>query len=226
MRPWLTLAALAPLACSPAEPGSPAARWPAGTVLVVGGEVPIRAEDVDPFVPTVALIEPRYVEKQLVRLALTNVVLPRAVARVLSGPQACERARSEAERARAAIEGGTWTGPALPGTSGGTVISGSFARIGLERWTRCIELQPGEWSPVFEEVGAYTFLKCLSRVDRALPLQTEFELEVVSFPYLPGDGALIQIEEAYDRVRLEILDPEWRTIVPELLQYRMGVHSP
>jgi hypothetical protein len=172
------------------------------------------------------LIEPRFVQKQLVRLALTNVVLPRAVARALAGEEAYARARTAAETARAQIDSGEWTGPVAPDSSGGTRISGPYSRIGLERWTHAFDLQPGEWSPVFEEIGAFSFVKCLSRVDGKLPIQTEFDLEVVSFFYLPEDKGEALVEAGYDRIRLKILVPEWREIVPELLQYRMGAHSP
>ncbi|MCK6445563.1 MAG: hypothetical protein L6Q99_04160 [Planctomycetes bacterium] len=238
MRFAVLLAALAPLACSPSDDGvatngdsgtkrSAASRnWPAGTALVVGGDIPIATSEVDAYLPAIALIEPRFVEKQLQRVALTNIVLPRAVARVLAGPEAYERARLAAETARKAVDSGEWTGPLAPGTSGGTLVSGPYSEVGIARWAHCFELQPGQWSDVFEEIGAFTFVKCLRRVDGALPIQTEFELETVSFPYLPEGKGLIQVEEAYDRVELEILDPAWRTIVPELLQYRMGVHSP
>ncbi|MCC6405982.1 MAG: hypothetical protein IT453_02365 [Planctomycetes bacterium] len=226
MRPWLVLAALVPLACGPSDSSAPSSRWPAGTALVVGDQIPIRADEVDPYLPAVALIEPRYVEKQLVRLALTNIVLPRAVGRVLAGPAACERAERAAREARVAIDDGSWTGPAAPGSSGGSSIAGSFSEIGLVRWAHAFELQPGEWSPVFEEVGAFSIIRCVRRNDGRLPIQTEFELEVISFFYLPEDKGLVMVEEGYDRVKLDILDPEWRTIVPELLQYRMGVHSP
>lgn len=214
------------LGCEPAPQTAASESWPAGTVLVVGDKLPILATDVDAYLPALALIEPRFVEKQLVRVALTNVVLPRAIATILAGEDARAKARKAADDALVSLRDGTWVGPAAPGSSGGTVIEGTFAQLGIVKWAQAFELQPGEWSNVVEEPGAFTVAKCLERVDGELPIQTSFRLEVVSFPYLPVDKGPLQIEAAYDVVRLRIVDPEWRTIVPELIQYRMGVHSP
>jgi hypothetical protein len=219
--------ATAVLACERAPTTAEAtSRWPASTVMVVGGKVPIFASDVDPYLPALALIEPRFVEKQLMRVALTNVVLPRAIATVLAGDEARAKARKAADDALATLRDGTWVGPAAPGSTGGAVIEGSFVQLGIVKWANAFELQPGEWSGVVEETGCFTITKCLERIDGRLPIQTSFRLEVVVFPYLPAEIGPLQIEEAYDTVRLEILDPEWRSIVPELTQYRMGVHSP
>ena len=51
------------------------------------------------------------------------------------------------------------------------------------------------------------------------------ELDVLAFPFLDPLQAEGQVEAACDRYRLTIVDPVWRPIVPELLQYRMGVHG-
>ncbi len=199
--------------------------WPTGTVLVVG-KTPITAEEVDEYTPTMTLLEPQSSEKQLRRLALTQVVLPRALGRDLADPTERDRARKSALNALAELRSGKWVGPPAPGTSGGTLLEGNFDEIGITRFKHAIELEQDQWSEPFEELGCFTIIKRLGRKDGAVPLATEFKLEVVSFLYLPLETGSKQVQEAYDKQHLEILDPEWRAIVPELLQYKMGAHSP
>jgi hypothetical protein len=219
------IASLAALAFASCGSGGLSQSWPAGTVLVVG-KTPITVEDVDEYTPMMALLEPQSSEKQLRRLALTQVVLPRTLGRDLADPAERDHARKAAENALADLRAAKWVGPPAPDSSGGTLLEGNLDEIGMARWKHAIDLEQDQWSEPFEELGCYTIIKRLGRTDGPVPLATRFKLEVVSFIYLPLETGSKQVQEAYDKEHLEILDPEWRSIVPELLQYKMGAHSP
>ncbi|HVS20018.1 MAG TPA: hypothetical protein VMT18_15545, partial [Planctomycetota bacterium] len=98
-----------PLDAPSAEPGAAHAAetrtdWPAGTVLAVD-DVPILAAEVDAATIPVQRIERRAVDAQLRRLALTNIVLPRLLTRLLGGEERA-RALSEARDALARLRAG------------------------------------------------------------------------------------------------------------------------
>ena len=64
-------------ACSQDGAASPAVAWPAGTVLAVDG-VPVLAAEVEPIAAAIAELYPENTRPHCLRLALTNVNLPRA----------------------------------------------------------------------------------------------------------------------------------------------------
>lgn len=219
--------AVALLACAVAlgacDRPAPAPGARDGAVLLVG-DVPITAEEVDLLTPAFALIEPRSSPDHLRRLALTNVVLPRAIAQSLE-PAERQRALEQARAAREALVAGAWIGPLPEGTSGGRIGEGYFNDLTVPIWQRALELEPDEWSEVFENVGAFVIAKRLERRDGRLPIETWFKVELAIFPFLDEADANQRIEEAYDHLRLTIVDPSWRKYVPEHTQYRMGVHQ-
>ena len=199
------------------------ARTPDAVMLV--GDVPIFAAEVDEVTPLIALIEQNASDAQLRRLALTNVVLPRALARGIA-PADREAARAQALATLARLRGGEVIGPAPEGTSGGERIEGQWSELGLQVWYAAWNLPEGEWSEPIEDAGRFVLVKRIGRVDAPVPGATKFQVEVASFPWLDARTAGAQVEAAYDKVRLEILDPDWRTYVPELTQYRMGARKP
>ena len=218
------------LACGPGKGAPPesAARaradWPAGTVLAVDG-VPITAEDVDRASVWIERIERPSTGPQLRRLALTNVVLPRVLAGLLA-PEQRERALASASEAVRRLRAGTWTDARLPEGATRERMTGSFQDLGIVAWGAGMDLaQEGAWSDPVEDAGRFLVLRRLSRRDGPVPMTTVVELDALAFPYLPTDSAPALVEDAKDHHRLTIVDPAWRAIVPERIQYRMGVHS-
>lgn len=202
----------------------PEVQWPPGTVLAVDG-VPLSIDEVDEASVWVEPIDRKVVGKQLRRLALTNVALPRLVARMIAGEEEVARARAEAEESLAALRAGTHPGPDESGAYG-EVATGNFQIHGIAVWGRALSLPRGEWSDVFEDVGRFLVVRWTSREDAPVPEATVLEIDVLAFEYLPHESAAGMVERDYDDRELTIVDPLWREIVPELLQYRMGVHEP
>jgi hypothetical protein len=226
--------ALAP-ACDdkPSEPsdGAPISEaharqdWPPGTVLAIEG-VPITADEVDRASVYVQTIELSATGPQLRRLALENIVLRRAIARLLA-PEEHTKAAREAADLHARLAGKiTDVGPGVDPAAGAKQVTGTFQSLGLVTWGAALELPEGQWSEPIEDIGQWVVLRRTGLREGAVPMATEVSIEAFVFPWLPADQGASVIESAYDRLHLEIVDPAWREIVPELTQYRMGARKP
>jgi len=217
----LALAAL--VACGDAnDVGAESESWPAGTILALDG-VPISIEEIDMALVPVDLVEMSKSDTHKQRLALTNIVLPRAVARLMAGEQFA-RARAAIEAVHRQAVAGELPGPPGPHGEYGQYRSGNWRELGLVAWGAALDAAPGEWSVVNEEVGAFLIVRVLHREDGPVPEATKLELDVLSQPYLPPGVGTRDVEAKMGELRLTIVDPAWRTIVPEHYQYRMGVH--
>lgn len=210
--------------CERASTPEPAPSWPAGTVLAVE-DLPISADEVDLASAWVEPIDRKASPEHLRRLALTNVVLPNAIVRVLA-PERREAALAEARATLEQLRAGTWNGPVGPDGIHGERFQGHFKHLGLAVWGTALTLGEGEWSEPIEEGGLVMLVRRLEQTEAPVPMATEFDVDLLSFPVLNPESAALEIEAAYDRLHLTIVDPSWRTIVPELIQYRMGVHRP
>jgi hypothetical protein len=221
----LLVACALPVACTDAgEDAGPAEReWPEGTVLAVE-DLPISADEVDAASAWIERIDRKATPDQLRRLALTNIVLRNKVAQLLA-PEARDKALENARGALKQLREGTWVGPPGPDGLYGERRSGDFRLIGVPAWGTAMDLAEGEWSAPVETTGQFLLVRRLEMRSAPVPLAIELELDVLAFPYLDPLGAEGQVEAAFDRYRLTIVDPAWRAIVPELLQYRMGVHG-
>jgi hypothetical protein len=221
----LLVACALPVACTDAsEDGGAAEReWPEGTVLAVD-DLPISADEVDAASAWIERIDRKATPDQLRRLALTNIVLRNKVAQLLA-PEARNKALADARTALKQLRDGTWIGPPGPDGLYGERRSGDFRIIGIPAWATGMDLEEGAWSEPVETTGQFLLVRRLEMRSAPVPLAIELELDVLAFPFLDPLQAESQVEAAYDRYRLTIVDPVWRAIVPELLQYRMGVHG-
>lgn len=211
--------AAAALACDGAPEPDAAPRWPAGTVLAVG-DLAISSTEVDRATVFVERIEPQASPAQLRRLALANVVFPNALARSLA-PEPRAAAAREAQAAFAALATG-----ATPERPEPARIVGGWLDLGIETWGVAMDLPDGEWSEPIEEGGRFALVRRVRREEAELPIATRVEVDLLLFPYLDPSTAAAEIEAAYDRFRLTIVDPSWREIVPELTQHRMKARQP
>ena len=227
-RPPAALALLLSLtlvqSCEPESSPATGPSWPVGTVLAVENQ-PITADEVDLASAWVEPIDRKATPEHLRRLALTNVVLPNVIARLLA-PEARERALMEAHATLTQLRSGTWNSPPGPDGAYGQLYQGHFKHIGLAAWGTALSLADGAWSEPIEEQGVVMLARRMGMTEAAVPMATQFDVDLISFPYLAQETAAQDIEQAYDRFHLTIVDPSWRTIVPELVQYRMGVHQP
>jgi hypothetical protein len=89
-----------------------------------------------------------------------------------------------------------------------------------------MQLEIGKWSPVLEDIGLFETVRALERHERASPSVTEFRLDVILVSYLPEGMGRADIQAAYDRLHLTVVEPAWRNLVPEDILYRMGVRQP
>jgi len=202
------------------DPAAERGDWPAGTVLAVDG-LPISVDEIDLASVWVERIDPKAAERQLRRLALANVVLPRTLAE-LSAPEERARARAEAEAQLARLRAGGAKGPPGPDGGFGTVGEGNWQVLGIPLWGQATDWPADEWHLV-EEPGRFVVARRLARVDLPHPTALAVRVDTFLFPYLPPE---LDLEAAIDEHRLTIVDPLWREIVPERTQYRMGVHAP
>ena len=224
--PSRTLAALAAataLLAGACDRPAPEPAWPEGCVLGVSlgaDRVPILAAEVDRWLDAIELLERHTTRPAQRRYALTNLVLYPAVAHLID-PESNAAARAAAEAARTALVAGE---PAPEGVEL-TRIDGSFDDVGLDTWARARELEPGEWSEVFESPGAYVVFRLVLRPEgdghEVWHGRTRLVIERALFPYVEQLDSKTLIESALDQCTLHIVDPAWEEIVPAHYLYRM-----
>jgi hypothetical protein len=212
--------ALVGIACGhPAAPAAPAvpteaAEHPAGTVLAVDG-VPIGAEEVRAAAAWIARVEPQYTDEHCERLALSNLVLPRAALRA-QRPEARAEALQRAREIRAALR------RASISEGGLERVRGNWAELGFDLWGFARELAPGEWSEPFERVGRFVVVRLLERDDaESAPSREELSIELSDVPYVREGTTLQDVDAMIAKSRLSVVDPRWEDRVPESWKYRM-----
>lgn len=185
--------------------------WPEGAALVVGDEV-ILAEDIEAWVDTVALIEPSHTRQDHLRKALTNLVLHTRVARQVDRT-GWAQARQRAERALEDLRAGRGVspeGPAVQDVSG--CWNDAEQDIGLDRWGRARDWAEGEWQ-MLETLGGWTVARVLDKPDEWLP-NSNVALQHVTYYYLEPSTVKRQVEEALERLDIEVIDPAYEEVLP------------
>lgn len=194
--------------------------WPAGTLLAVD-EIPITAEELAHDVATVLLIEPQWSDTQLRRLAFNSIALPRALSRARVSAEVRDKARAELDALHARMLQGRQFGPPTSAGVLGQERAGSWIRVGLVAWGAAFQLQPGEWSEVLEEPGAFLRVRLLERQDAPVPEEVSLRLDVLAVPFGDALSSKPPDDEELGKHRLTIVDPAWEAIVPERTKYLM-----
>lgn len=227
MRVALLVNALAPLvlgACADADSTVAGAR-PAplaprdepraepGVCLRVDGE-PITTAAIDRLADDVQLLYPEYTRPHARRLALTNAFLPRLALRN-QDHEAWDRARAEC----AAFD------PAHATQAPWTEV-GDWRQHGLELWSLVRSREVGAWSEPLELHGRWVRARLDERRPGTEPQHEELTVSLHAFPFLDVTELRPATEAAIDAAVLEIVDPEWNSIVPESWKYRMSPPTP
>ena len=189
-------------------------------VVLLVDDVEIRGSEVQVVADAIAEMFPEYTPIHCRRIALRNVFLPRAAVSAAHSERRAE-ALLECERAREALR----TDPAS-GEAESQELRGDFRRLELGLWVYARSLEPGVWSPPFEQIGRLRLVQ-LAGIEEG----EEKALDVVSvrvhdFLYLPEGSTMDDVEAAIDASRLSILDPDWGKAVSELTKYRMREEAP
>jgi hypothetical protein len=196
--------------CEPAPVPKPQTVWPEGTALVVG-DVPILRSEIEATADSLALVNPVHTRPALRREALLAQLLPRAAVHLEAGTRT-EEVRQEALDALAILKGeAEGTAPEV------FVTSGYPTAIGFDRWSAARQLDLNLWSGPFEGVGNWFLVRVLERFfepgEKRSALQ-KFEIEWVSFDFLPTDWDGGQFEAVLERVGVLGLQPEWTELIP------------
>lgn len=183
----------------------------------MAGEPVLKAE-VEGIAEQLARLEPAFTRPHLVRLALTNVALPRAFART-EDRRRWRAARAELAELLADLGAQVEDFSLIPAVE---TRSGDFEDIGLETWLAALDAPPGAWSEPYEERGAWCAVRVLSRDPAAPAARETWRVAVAQVPFVRDRGNLL---ERMFAARLEILDPSWTSLVPADWRYRMGAVS-
>jgi hypothetical protein len=178
-------------------------------VLAVN-DVPIRATDVSPWTDAVGLLYPEYTPINCRRLALTNVILPRAAAREYF-------AESRAAAERLCVE----AFDALEELEDPEGVEGTWRQLGLEMWHFARNLPVDEWSAPSELSGRWVLVKLEEIVPGRVPGEEKLVLRRLEFPYVDPATVDNELRAAVDASRLEVVDPAWNEAVPEIWKHRM-----
>ncbi len=208
----LACIALAP-ACGREAAGVGSARVsdvPPGAVLCIDGHEYITRAEVEEWVECVASIETSASPPQLLRLSLTNFVLPRAVARNIDR-RAYEETRERARAIHARLLDGGTPGVDLPPSE---VVEGTWKEIGLDVWDRCAGMEVGEWSEPLESVGAFVVWRLVEEQEKPRKVASTAHIERYFLPYLPEESPHALVQQAIEQSKLEFLDPEWAELLP------------
>ncbi|MBM3991810.1 MAG: hypothetical protein FJ298_12480 [Planctomycetes bacterium] len=208
------------VACHREAAPAPTPKFPATVAFALDERVGIEGREIDEASVYVERLEPAASPAHLRRLALTNLVLPRHVARLLA-PEAHAKAKADALAVRGALAAGSYGGPLRADGTVGEVVEGGFSSLGILPWGVALDLAEGEWSEVIEEVGTFIVLRRVARTDGPVPMATTVRVEAFHFPWLPMETVREDVDRAYDGHRLTVVDPAWADIPPASLLHRM-----
>lgn len=220
--PWIALPVLAlGVGCAP-EAKAPRT-WAPGTVLALG-DVPITGAEIDAVGDIVARLEPESVPARVRRIALTNVVLPRAAGIHLAGPKR-EEARALAVESKRLLDSGV----ALGGPLAAMELQqreGNFGALGFDAFGYAVDAEIGRWSDPIETVGCFEIVRVDERSKATTPHDLSFKLSVYVIPYVDRNDPHGAIEAELDRSQLVFVDPSWSDVVPEYWKHRLRGGSP
>jgi hypothetical protein len=208
---------------SGATPVEQAADWPEGTVIVVGNE-PILASEIENWADTIALVEPSHTRPDHLRKALTNLVLHKKVARQIL-PEECERARKKAVRALENLRSGSGIskeGPQVVRVTG--TWNDIEQDIGLDRWGASRGQNASNWQ-LLETLGGWSVMRAPMIPAEWLP-NSDVTIEHVTFYYLEPATMKREIQAALEKLPIRVLDRQWREILPVYYDHLVTNESP
>lgn len=210
------------VACEPAgsnrpapapDPGVPVPLpegLPADTVFLVEGE-PITRAEIEEWVATFQLVEPGKSAQAIKTLVVTNLVLQRAICRVLA-PEERKEALFRIEQAHAHLLAGGDPGESIDLRR---IHNNWSSELGMDRWGRARETAQGEFSEVFEGPGYFTFVRRVASPDpEDWDPNTEATIEHVTEYYMEPEHMKEIVQGAMGQVKIQIVDPTWRRYLP------------
>ena len=188
--------------------------------MLVVGERSISADEVDEWLPAIDLIEPGRSLAGKRRLALTNVVLHRAIAAQID-PERYQKAREQADALRAKLV----AGEELPadGPQVETIVEGYWHELGIDAWQEARTAPLGEWSEVRESTAYFYIQRVNGRDPEPWTKEEGAAVDRVIVPYIDEAGSVDVITEAEKSMQLVVVDSEWDELLPAHYKYRMGV---
>lgn len=231
---WALVLLLGLVACDPAgsnrpqpapDPGEPVALpegLPADTVFLVEGQ-PITQAEIEEWVETFQLVEPAKSTRAVKTLVVTNLVLQRAMCRVLA-PEEREAAKFRIEEAHKHLLAGGNPGEAIEVRR---THDNWSSELGIDRWGRARDTAQGEFSEVFEGPGYFTFVR---RVASPNPEDwvpnTEATIEHVTEYYMEPENMKEIVQGAMGQIKVEVVDPTWRRHLPTYYLHLASSNKP
>lgn len=188
-------------------------------VLRIGSEL-LGEEEVRARARALELLFPAATAPELARLALTNELLQqRAIAQRYRHDRSV--ALAESMKVLAELRSGV-AEPALPPSAQCRGVEGDWRALGFPVWYLVRGQALRAWSEPLDATGQLVLVRLDVRDGNADPALELFSAALIYFPYLPDprlepDAA----DRAIDSTKLEILDPAYAEIVPEMWKHRM-----
>lgn len=202
-------------ACGGAGDGGAGPTWPEGTVLAVDG-LPLTAAEVGTVAGWIGLVEPTATAPERRRRALTMHLFPK-LALDARWPAERERARAEAERTLAAARAGEAPADRV------AAMTGVWDTLGIEVWAALRDASRGEWTGPIAGQGRFVVARWLERAPGRSAAAEHFDVELLSFPFVPLDTDRDAAAALTWDADLTIVDPEWERAVP--LAWRANMNA-
>jgi len=184
--------------------------WPQDAVFVMDGQ-PLTMGEIDAYAAPLEEIGPSFTLPHRRRVALTEVLIPRARARALY-PAEREEALERLEARRQALPSGGEDSPEF--------VVGTWSTIGTPTWLALRNCAVGEWSDVFEAAGTVARAKLLSRDESEVATLEVFECLLIWEHYAED----FSLDPAVFGGELQVVadDAEtWRTVLPTRWLYEL-----
>ena len=199
------------LACCAEAPVEPT--YPPGVILTVTADttVHVTADEVESVAKKLTFAFPGGTDMHFKRLALREVVLPRAAIRAGN-----EEARTEALERAMQIGSELEDGFAHENER---VSTGDVDSLGALVVGNMLDLPVGEWSELTENFGTFQFIRVIKHATPEFP---KVSLAIVNVPYARELTSAEDIERYEEESVLEVIDDGYGDLIPVLSKHRMS----
>ncbi|MFT5291619.1 MAG: hypothetical protein ACI8QS_001392 [Planctomycetota bacterium] len=186
-----------------------------GAVLSVAGQVILRA-DLEEIADAAGLAQPESSRPHHVRLALDNLLIPRAALAAAHSEQRA-LAKAAAEETLLELQAQTTSGA----IHGAEMQELDVRKLGLALWYEFRHSQPGKWIGPVEDVGRFRLARWVLVEAGPKPGQNAYTCEILDFWFLEDTYPRPWVDAALAKAELLVHDMEIGKLVTVSMRWSM-----